>query len=101
MRHNQYQQRCIFVVDDFINYRDNNIDKLLQIFVHEILTNQCRFLVFVNKIDSFNKTDFLLKHLILQLIKNTKCIDLSAINARKFYILSTHEENEIIHLNDD
>ena len=101
MKHNQRQQCCIFAVDDFINYRNNNIDKFSQIFIHEILTNQRRFFAFVNKINLFNKTNFLLRHSMLQLIKNMKCINLFAINARKLYILSTHEENEMTRLNDN
>ena len=52
MHINYRQQRCIFDVDDFVRYRGNHINKLFQIFVHEILADQRRLFALMQKIVS-------------------------------------------------
>ena len=50
MHINHRQQRCIFNVDDFVHYRENNINQLFQIFIHEVLIDQRRLFALIQKI---------------------------------------------------
>ena len=107
MSDNHRQQRCTFDINDFVRYHRNQINKLFHIFVNEILSDQRRLFLLMQKIVVQKKIDSLLRHSLLKLSNERKIVDLFAVNAQKLYIIFIHvqneqtrfDENDLLHVN--
>lgn len=83
-----------FQVEDYIEYENEHIERLKDIFVHELLREERRIFVRLTRMLKLDETDAVLDLSTLRLKDIQVMIDLSAINSKKLYIVSVKRRSD-------